>query len=353
MGRIRIGIAPVSYTHLDVYKRQAYYGRDALRQDANKGLFALPALVAVAACRETVSRLGVMHVHDDTNIALAGSVIGGTGGGLLVPALSTLQERTKGLGRVSFRAVLFGEYFVPDPGKGVQARFGSNKRLVLQILGEAASKLYRYSLVDEGAAVERNPDAEKRSDHLKWPAPESPCWKGVAALRHLLRETTAEARQWPDNEVPAAECAREFPQPNVVQALSHRLPVIHTLIREKVVEKFASDPAAARIWGRDLGVFLSTYWKAAATGLGGMDRTDGFLSAVQDALRQEWDGAGAYGLARVFPHSDTPRVPVARVRRIRWDPPARPLNVNSFRNRDEARRIAAASLLLHALRAGD
>jgi hypothetical protein len=330
----------------------AYYGRDALRQDANKGLFALPALVAVAACREAVGRLGLLHVQDDTNIALVGSVIGGTGGGLLVPALSTLQERTRGLGRVSFRAVLFGEYFVPHPGKGVHARFGSNKRLVLRILGEAAAKLYRYALVDESGAAERNPDAEKRSHNLKWPPSESPYWKGVAALRHLLRETTAETRQWPDNEVLAAECVREFPQPNVSQALSHRLPVVNTLIRKNVVERLGSDPAAARIWGRELSAFLGAYWKAAAAGLGGFDLTAGFLRDVQAGLRQEWQGNSGYGLSQAFPHADTPIVPVGRIRHINWDAPARALNVENFRNREQAQRIAAASLLLHALRAG-
>lgn len=340
---------------------RAFFDSETLAQDLKEGLFARPALSSVLSIGDVASGLAI---SDNATVAVVGSVIGGTGGGLIAPVIDELVWRAREANAtVKVRAILFGRYFTPDPGRidGSERRFYSNESLVLRSFGEALAEggIERYHILRRaGDTDERKPDQEKRGVHLAWPDPTDergsriPFWEGAQALEYLLTDTVMERRvSFEDREV--SEFKAPLPVSSALQQLRKSLQVARHLVERKVALRMPREPWLGTIWGDELPKLYAHYWGLAAQAAGSQERAGEFAAELQRALDLLWDGRkDEPGLRQVFP--DLPRSPRIRpgtYAKLKW-----PRSQDAVRNRSKfdsletTARRAAATLLFWCLR---
>jgi hypothetical protein len=345
---------------VEPHPARAFFNKDTLLQNPNQGLFARPALSSVLS--QEYLRSPDLTPKPNSIVVIVGSVIGGTGGGLIAPIIDEIRRRVvrEAINNVTIRAVLFGEYFRPEPGRieGDVIRFQSNQMWVLRSIREALEELHSFYIVggpEFRASLERKPEDEKIGEHLPWPEDkENPFWRGAQALEYLLIERVQQrALEFEDREIV------EFDPPFTLQSarlrLNNALQVVKRLIDKEVVVRMANDPWSRWIWGDKLTDMVTHFWNIAASMEGGEERVKNFPRNVQDALESLWKGSGEQrGLRTVFPRlSKFHRVGPGSIRRIRW-PEVREGNWERrlFDGPGEAARRAAATLLFWTLREG-
>lgn len=340
---------------------RAFFDRETLAQDLKEGLFARPALSSVLSIQDVSSSLAVPQ---NATVAVVGSVIGGTGGGLIAPIIDELVWRARKADvEVKVRAVLFGRYFTPDAGRiqGGEARFYSNESLVLRSFGEALAEggIERFHIIRRaGETDERKAEEEKRGIHLAWPNPTDergsriPAWEGAQALEFLLTDKVTQRfdlfaeREVNDFRVP-------LPVNAALQQLRKSLQVARQLVERKVAMRMPREPWLEAIWGESLPKLYAHYWGIAAQAAGAQERAGKFPAELQSALQLIWEGRkGEPGLRHVFP--DLPRSPRVRPKayaELKW-PRSQDVvrNQNKFDSLEATARRAAATLLFWCLR---
>jgi len=341
---------------------RAFFDRETLAQDLKEGLFARPALSSVVSLQDLSG--SALSAPDKATVVVVGSMIGGTGGGLIAPVIDEiLWQARKADAHLSLRAVLFGRYFTPDPGRigGDENRFLSNELLVLRSIREALSEegIERFYFVrPSGETDARNPDQEKKGVHLPWPDPgdargeRNPVWEGAQALEYLLTDTTTQRF----DKFEARE-VREFDPPVPVSAalqqLKKSVQVAGRLVDKSVAKRMVHEPWLTAVWGSALPDLYAHFWGIAAREAGEQERAGRFPSELQGMLRTIWQGRkGEPGLRQLFP--DLPRSHKVRPRafsKIPW-----PRSQDAVRNKDlfnlleTTARRAAATLLFWSLR---
>lgn len=334
---------------------RAFIDRETGQQSLAKGLYARPALSSVVS-REEVPDALFAPANDAATVAV-GSIIGGTGGGLLAPVLDrvkSLMFRLNAESRV--RAVLFGQYFAPDEQQGIEAvRLQSNELLVMRTTQEALDKLDLYRIVGgpEGLRVKRLTAREKER-HTPWPDQEDhPVWDGVKSLHFLLTDTVMPFRdRFEDREVTGFQPT--FTIHDARQKLTRAVSMIRALLSRNLVERIASEPFLSFFWRNELPGILLHYWRIAARTAGGWDRVENFPHAVQSHIAAVWGGQGEeWGIGDVFPPlASTHAIRPFHFTRVPWPQvtAATTWDTKQFASGDETARRAAAVLLFWALR---
>jgi len=339
---------------------QAFFNRDTLSQNLSKGLYARPALSSVISQERLQGNS--LRPTPNSSLVIVGSVLGGTGGGLMAPIIAQIQSIARDLDikSVNLRAVVFGEYFDPDEkeSKIERRRVKSNQALVLRALREALEDVHSFHIVGgpDAPLIRRDADREKKGEHLSWPQDANdPVWRGVQALEHLLSESIRPRQdEFEEREV------EEFKEPIKLAAahtaLKQRLQTIESLIKREVIVRMTKDPWASMIWGAGLTRLLVHFWSIAAQREGEKERVADFPVKVQRAMETLWQGTDDHlGLGKIFPlltesHPVRPR----NLSKIGWPEVSGKFQRNEslFGGADEIARRAAANILFRVLREG-
>lgn len=333
---------------------RVWFSSDALAQTTGMGLYARPALATVLAFEEIIGKhADRLRIDDGSRVMIVGSLIGGTGAGLMTPLLSRLARQTQAKNNVSIRAVLFGEYFQPKSNviNSDEKRFRSNKVLGCTALAESApSDLHSFVFIEEPRMPERDPSKEKTGIDVIWPPVDAPYWQGVCSLQHLLTETTRDAHTeffnrevTPDTNAVSHDAA--------LQLLAQRLGVTDAMVGNDVVPRLAAEPFCERTWGRTLPPFLGRYLNRIVRAAG--IPAGEFSKGVQRAITDQWNGRGEIKpLRRMFPPvTGLPATP-AMLRDTNWPRVSEQLDPQNFKNPERAYAITAACVLFHALKGG-
>jgi hypothetical protein len=222
---------------------RAFFDRETGQQPLAQGLFARPALSSVVSPQQLTDGL-LMPAKDAMTVAV-GSIIGGTSGGLLDPIVDRvglLCDKHDIKSRI--RAVLYGQYFAPDEGRGIEiVRLQSNELLVMRTAREALDRLDLFHVVGgpNGPRVKRLTDKEKDKS-MPWPDSEDhPVWEGVKALDFLLNDTVMPFRdRFEDREVVTYDA--RFDLKRARQRLSFALAMARALVRRRVLEHMMGEP---------------------------------------------------------------------------------------------------------------
>jgi hypothetical protein len=334
----------------------AFFDSETLGMDLTNGLFARPALSSVVSLEDVEER--VIMPEDGATVVVAGSVIGGTGGGLIEPVVDLLR-RYLDVNSVSakIRAVLFGEYFEPDPGRIELRRLQSNQVLVLRTAKEALRELHSFSIVGGPGETKIAQLPDKNNEHIVWPDSDAhPFWTGVTHLHYLLTDQIMPLnRDFRQREVTTFPTQLELKRCR--QRLSDATHVVEALIARNVVGRMNSEPWLRHVWGEQLTQLVSHFWRISAKVAGEWDRASDFPVALQHALEVLWRGdSQKRGVSTVFPsvnarHTVKPR----SFRRIQWPTidRAAPWNRNAYDAGITAATRCAATLTYSAMRKGN
>lgn len=343
---------------------RAYFDKETLAQDLKEGLFARPALSSVVSLQDVSAR--ALSAPDKATVVVVGSVIGGTGGGLIAPVIDELLWQARSTdANLSLRAVLFGRYFTPDPGRigGDESRFLSNEILVLKAIREALGDqgVERFYVVRRsGGADARKPDQEKKGEHLPWPdandlrGERNPFWEGTQALEYLLTDTTTQRFvRFEEREV--QDLIPPIPTGQAVQQLKKSIQMAGRFVDRKVVLRMVREPWLGTVWGKGLPDLYAHFWGIAARAAGEQERVRQFPAELQEALRSLWEGRkGEPGLRQLFP--DLPRsyrVLPRAYSKVPWPRSQDAVrNPALFESLETAARRAAATFLFWCLREG-
>lgn len=342
---------------------QAFFSRDSLNQDLFKGLFARPALSSVVIQSELHDphNRARLKPESQSTVVIVGSLIGGTGGGLMAPIIDAVASdcRRERIEHVKIRAVLFGEYFCPEPGRVENAarRFKSNQVFVLRATKEALEELHSYCIMGGPGEplIQRNPEQEREGKNIPWPKEEAhPLWKGAQAVEYLCKETTIDKRkEFADREI--AKFDHPVPLEEAKRLWRIRLSAADTFVQKKVVTKASRDPLAKWIWGREFVDILAHFWDLAAAREGGWKKAKEFPRKLQRSLKIVWEGeAERAGLRSIFPELTGPqKVRPREFKRISWPQVKEGHRYEKlFTDSDTIARKAAATLLYWILRGG-
>ncbi len=310
--------------HLEPFEKhpvRAFFSSETLEQNLMRGLFARPAMSSVLSSLQE----DVLRPAANSTVVLVGSLIGGTGGGLMVPlcdALYSYQVR-EGIDDVKLRGVFFGQYFTPQAGRleGDVQRFRSSQLCVLKSIQEALHMLHSFYIVGgTGGTVERDPEEEKRGVNFPWPRSRShPFWEGVQALEFLLGESAKEK----GSEFRDREFAEVDDRPDIEHSrlrLAQSLQVARRFIHKETIRRLAAENWLDTIWGPGLTDLIAHYWKTSIKTEGRDQALKQFPGQVQQSLTELWKGEGAErGLRTAFPNPDEQgRVRPRHVRAIPW-----------------------------------
>ena len=233
-------------------------------------------------------------------IVVVGSVIGGAGGGLLLPVLRHLL----GHASVQVSVVLFERYFTANTlDRALADRQKANAAGVtatlLQQLQGTRFELRAYLLLT--GSRPRDEQSERQAVHLAWPDPSDPLAEACAAIHAMWREAVAENPVEPTDFVMQPTSVRAL-WSKAEEAQRRALAALTVLLGEGAIEKMAHDPAAAQIWGRRLPDTLEQFWKAWARSR--PSERDAFPALVARQLAG-WFAGEPYSVNKLFPPADS------------------------------------------------
>jgi hypothetical protein len=336
----------------------AFFSSDLLSQPLQKGLFARPALSSVVA-HELPSQNSFVPRPGSPTVVVIGSIVGGTGGGLIAPVLDAVRENAESASLpVRLKAVIYGEYFQVDPGQisGGRERLQSNQTLALRTLENSYAKLHRFAIIGgpNSRRVERDPESESRSRGLSFPAKSHPHWNGIRALDFLRHNTVGDAKA--DKPFESREIDEEtfgnisFEHSKAALRFAEAHAIIGAFIEHNVVRRVSREPWMSYIWGSRLPNLIAHFWRIAQRTLG-QESAKSFPDRLQEEIRNRWKGDK--GLQGYIPNPPQEPLPVrpATLDRLDWpDPQGEGVNDELFQGAEDPRRRAASTLLFAALR---
>ena len=332
----------------------AFFSADALAQSVKRGLYARPALSTVISRDWTCDDR--LKLHQDSQVVVVGSVIGGTGGGLMAPLLANLGEQGNKLEGVTIRAVFFGEYFDPDIASVDADCFSSNQVLGLRSVEEVKEAIHFFAVVgiipEERMGV-RHQSAE-RAWYVPWPPREShPSWRGAEMLNDLLLDTVRarqdefRRREVETGHVPEDRCLRLTA---AEEQLRLRLARAQALVVHEAVRRLRVDPFAKWVWGNNLVRTVSDFWRMTRPADRSFEIDQRFCARLQDWLDEWWNGKPAC-VPGLFPQGAPMGSNLMSIRQINWPRlDAAKANRALFGGAEEVARRAAATLIWSALR---
>ena len=287
----------------DVGAESAYFSANTLEQNLMHGLFARPAMSAMIT--QTSLRNTVLRPLPNTAVIIVGSMIGGTGGGLLVPLIDTIYsfQKREVIDKVRIRGAFFRPYFIPRAGRLADdaVRFLSNEHMVVRTMDDKLRMLHSFYVVGGEQKIDRDPDLEKIGKNLPWPKVVDPIWNGAQATEHLLEETTTEARKnLSDKQLesvpgnPAIEAA--------ATRLNWAIAMIGALIEHEPIAQMSRESYVDTIWGAAFREMVVRFWGIAIQQEGYDRALKEFTVELQKSLRAIWLGSGnEFALSHAFP----------------------------------------------------
>jgi hypothetical protein len=298
---------------------RAFFDAETLSKEVATGLFARPSLSSLVNLSE-LTREALLPPPAGA-VVFVGSVIGGTGGGLLEPVIDLTRRFVDQAGIAArLRAVLFGEYFVPDQGRMDPKRFASNQLLVLKTANEALQSLHSFHVVGGPTLPTKVQPVDKAQPNIDWPKEEThPVWQGVKAVEYLLTDPVMEKRsQFLEREV------KTFPTTLSLRAVENRMarsiPRTEALINRSVVGRMRSEPWLDLVWGRRLADYVAQFWSIAASVSTDWKNADRFIDALSGEIADSWIGRSErLGMSAVLPKPTTRhRIRPGAIGRLPW-----------------------------------
>lgn len=335
---------------------QAFFSRDFLEQDVREGLYARPGLSTVTTVQAAFKRIQPQAFEDGTKVALTGSCIGGTGGGLSIPILWHVQAEAGA--KVSQRVVLLGDYFQSQVKeqklKNQIERFHSNRTMFLKALMESVPDLKAYAFVEEPRMPERHSEEESESRRLGWAEQNLPYWKAASALDYLLVETVQDVKEFGEREVQQERFVGQLNRSRSVERLETCLGRLESMLRHNVLRSLARESSPQWIWGKSLvGSLLSFAQVHRSSSTAAYPKPSGFIPEVGRWMDKWWrEGLGeSYGLREVFPSTAARAPRLDELRTIDWPRASDELTLTNYASREDAARLCAASMMFAVLRA--
>ena len=279
-----------------------YFSKEELAQSVEEGLYTRPALSAVIS--RDWARRGELTPGENSHVVVVGSILGGTGGGLLAPILATLGERRdRG---VKIRAVLFGDFFDPDRPDD-KLRFVSNQTLGLRSIQDVQEAVDHFAIVGttpEERMSKRLHGNEKKGLSLTWPThDDQPYWRGVEMVHEFLEDTTRpNYPEFAQREVGTDEVPEDhkLPLATALNELQWRLGRAEALVQHQVVERLSIDPWARWVWGRRLVITVADFWGLTAPADRPAEIDKRFCTQLQGFL-DDWWRKKDFNLPGLFP----------------------------------------------------
>lgn len=330
----------------------AFFSRSAQAQDVREGLFARPCLSAVIGAKWRLPQIALDGVE---RIVVLGSLIGGTGGGLIAPLIAELQRRAP---TAKVVAVLMGEFF-QNAGTGVtksekvddaRRRFPSNKLMTARSVRDVSGAQLKYLIfIDppESRRVVRDTDAEQRALNLPWPDETQPYWQALTGVATLTDESLSDR---PENEIAELQpTPTKCPYPANWNLLVAAWQRANSLSHKSVLSMIARDPFASRIWGRKLVNLIGSHWEQVRGNRTlNFAHSKSFCDQVQDQLNSWWTKLDA----------TMPSLPVKKtcsvehLARLEWGEPGGQLAGDVLSSPATVLDTSAAAVLFRALRGG-
>jgi len=333
---------------------RAYFSKDALTQTVKQGLYARPALSAVIS-RDWV-RDDRLTVRPDCQVVVVGSLIGGTGGGLISPLLARLGEQRRNVNGVAIRAVFFGQYFDPDPGLIERPRFSSNQVLGLASVSDVQEAIDHFAVIGV-VPEEQMGNREQPRGYSAWPQNDaSPFWRGTEMLNEFLYDRVRERKtSFRDREVGTDQVskAHKVPLDLARHELRKRFGRAKALVDLRVAERMQIDPFANWVWGKKLVRTVADFWSITAPSDRSAPIAPDFCSSLQQSLESWWQTATPTkpSVSGLFPAEQTKQPSLWSIKSINW-----PRVIEATVNRlivfgvEQVVPRAAATLILWALR---
>jgi len=301
---------------------RAFFSKDALSQSVGQGLYARPALTAVIG-RDWVHREELTPTQN-SHVVVVGSLIGGTGGGLLAPLLASLGDRRRDIQDVKIRAVFFGEFFDPEPGTIDKSRLSSNQTLGFRSIAEVQEAIDHFGIVgiipEERMGV-RQQQSEQSGLHLPWPQSEDhPYWRGVEMVHDFLVDTLRPIHpKFSDREVGTDQVpeSRTLKLAVARNELRRGLGLAGALVEQGVVGRLKEDPFAKWVWGGRLVETIADFWRLTAPVERPLQIDRGFCAQLQRRLEEWWEKKD-FNLPGIFPAEPTQKPNVWSIKRINW-----------------------------------
>lgn len=302
----------------DIHPAEAIFDSTSLSQGVREGLYARPALSAVL--QTDWSRFPLASLTGFQRVLVVGSVIGGTGGGLIAPLLSELAARIRAASAIpqpEIRAVFFGEYFElkgDSPVPDANVRYPSNKLMVARCLKDLAPiELTSFVFVEPGNRKPRTVSDERSPVNLSWPSQTDAIWIGISAMEEL-RTVSA----WPAAEDFIRKERAGLPLLNLetcTTTLNDRLGIAQTIHKKTVLKRMTAEPWVVTFYGSDVPKMLA---KAAAVANQkpalGVSGVKSLAALVQAEYGSQWNDLGS-----VFPRTRETTASPAVLRSAGWN----------------------------------
>lgn len=260
----------------------AFFSREELALKTEEGLYGRPALSSVLVAETVLDRINEPVVANAKRIFVIGSMIGGTGGGLIVPILAKLQTICEPA--TSLFCIALGEYFNPDEGKLDDAvtRFRSNWLMTRTLLEHAVPELWKYALIDD---LKLDGKSALPTTEAPFPTEQNPFWRAVVAYKHLAEDTTtdqghsfsAKAVSW--NTMKSALFYAD-----AIQGIDNARAQLSVLQRHSPMTAICREPFPKPCWG-NFANFASSFIALHAKGRGLDADPTSFLGKIQKHLK--------------------------------------------------------------------
>ncbi len=324
-----------------IHPAQAFFSQDDLRQRIREGLFVRPALSSLLRMQPLWEHL--RHIPTGSKICIAGSCVGGTGAGLILPIRDCLEEVPGG--SFSIRAVILGQFFQPGPGKTVDIDRVRSNEAVFRLALQNATTSFDYYATPGVAPLEADRLPPKEMRHSPWPGPEDardPYWAGSMAVDQVLQENKRDKKSPEPLQITPVEPAR------AVELAEAAMARVRQFIHHRILNQIGMEAFPERVW-QGLARTLITY----SHGLG-WDPVE-FGRSLQDELQSRWAPVKPtdYGLSDVFPNpSKPPAVRPLDIIGCAWPEKPNDVSRDTIRSSDTAKQSVSALMLYTLLRGG-
>jgi hypothetical protein len=330
----------------------AFFERDDLAQDTREGCYARPALASVIVANSILQRINDTVVAGAERVVVMGSIIGGTGGGLIVPILAKLQTVCSPNTRIYCLAM--GEYFRPDDDKLDAAirRFSSNSRMNRTLMANAVSSIWRNAIIEEPVMPRKIKLPEQEPP---FPLEENPFWRALSTYRFMVRDTvTDRAGNFAANEVNWNEVRPGTSYAQSTQSIDNMLATVRVLETESPFERVSREPFPRQCWG-NFYAFSTAIASLQQKSLGREGPPRRFLDRVSHHLRSGVlvsTDHPTLSMRTRFPSRPIAKVDPSRFRSFRWPDLVANPTADGFANYEQAALATAAATVFCAARLG-
>ena len=261
----------------------AFFSRGDLAQQTREGLYARPALSSILVAETVLDRINEPLVANAKRIFVIGSMIGGTGGGLMVPILAKLQRICQPA--TSLFCIAMGEYFNPDEGRldNAVTRFKSNWLMTRTLLEHAVPRLRKYALIEGPKLPSKSPLPIAEAP---FPTEQNPFWTAIVAYKHLAEDTISDqGHTFSENAVSPEAMKSALSYAEALQGIDNSRSQLSVLQDRSPMRAIGCEPFPKSCWG-NFTDFSSSILALHRKGRGQDAKPTSFLNDIQNQLNR-------------------------------------------------------------------